>query len=107
MKKEDLKTGMIIKKDTGYFMVFKDTQHRDFYVGKTGEWDNISNFCWGDVEAVYYLAYPYQTPDFFQQNIKEVSLKLLWQRKRTIQIDGKEIELSEESYQNIKKHFET
>ena len=25
----------------------------------------------------------------------------------TIQIDGKEIELSEESYQNIKKHFET
>ena len=109
MEKEDLKTGMVVRKGNGYFMIFRDTYAKDFYISGEGIWDYLTYLNWESIESVYSLDFQSQTWNFFNKDISDISLNILWRRttKREIYhpLTGNKIEISEESYQNIKKDF--
>ena len=112
MENKDLKTGMVIEKYSGtLWMIFKDVPNMsDFMLHRDCGWKDLSSLDFNEVRAVWYPTTRPLYRDFFQPSTFDRKTEdmciLLWQCKpHTIQIDGKEIELSEERYQNIKKHF--
>ena len=104
MELKDLKTGVHIEYRNGQKgILLKDTEYGNIIAIGNGfmrfELEGIE-YDW-DIIRISQPSFECNYLDFDKKG------KTVWRRsEHTIQIDGKEIKLSKESYNNLKKHFE-
>ena len=105
MELKDLKTGMHIEYRNGEKgILLKDTEYGDVVVFPKGGYNKFvlsipEDYDWD----IVCISQPLHECEYLSFDKKG---RIVWQRNdHTIQIDGKEIVISEESYNNLKKHF--
>ena len=118
MKKEDLKTGMLVKHRDGTIKkIFLDSNVGDVLVSQEGIWGELANYHWDmtrssgrselDIMEVYKSDMVTALPSF---NLNKYTL--IWRREHkqtievTVKINGENtspLDISEETWKNLRK----